>query len=83
MTTRQLLANTDAAAIDARCRQPIAPADRKYCTALLRTLERCRRRFGRFTLRCNDKGATACSTSLAEIQRGHCSAWSSSGTNSC
>ncbi len=77
MTARQLLATTsaaDAVAPDYRCREPIAPSSQKYCAALFRTLGRCRRLFGRFALRCNDKGATACSTSLAQIRRGHCSA---------
>jgi len=77
MTARQLLATTsaaDAAATDYRCRDPIARSNEKYCAALFRTLNRCRRLFGRFTLRCNDKGATACSTSLAVIRTGHCSA---------
>lgn len=73
-TARQLLATSDAAALDARCGQPIAPADQKYCGALLRTLTRCRHNFGRFALRCSRTGATACSTSLAEIRGGHCSA---------
>ena len=77
MTARQLLATTsaaDAAAADYRCRDPIAPSNQKYCAALFRTLDRCRRLFGRFALRCNDRGATACSTSLAQIRNGHCSA---------
>ena len=76
-TARQLLATEDAAgaaATEFRCREPIAPANAKYCAALFRTLDRCRRLFGRFTLRCNDSGATACSTSLAVIRSGHCSA---------
>ena len=75
-TARQLLSMdaADAAAIDYRCREPIAPVDKNYCGALFRTLDRCRHRFGRFTLRCDADGATACSTSLAVIQRGHCSA---------
>ena len=73
-TTRQLLGISDAAALDYRCREPIAPSNANYCATLLRKLERCRRQFGRFTLRCNNRGATACSTSLAEIQRGRCSA---------
>ena len=74
--TRHLLAATDTAlaALSGRCHQPIPAANRKYCAALLRTLERCRRRFGRFTLRCNKKAATACSTRLAQIQRGRCGA---------
>ena len=78
-STRQLLATTellDAAAHDYLCRHPIAPSNRKHCAALFRTLDRCRRLFGRFTLRCTDKGATACSTSLAQVQRGRCSALS-------
>ena len=84
-TSRQLLAaadTSDAAAAEYRCREPIAPANAKYCAALFRTLDRCRRLFGRFTLRCNDSGATACSTRLALIRSGRCSApsnlcWSS------
>ena len=51
-TGRRLLAIEDSP--DYRCRAPVAPADKKYCAALLRTLARCRRLFGRFTLRCND-----------------------------
>ena len=76
-SARQLLAvedAADAAATEYRCREPIAPVNAKYCTALFRTLDRCRRVFGRFTLRCDDSGATACSTSLAVIRGGHCSA---------
>ena len=76
-TGRQLLVTVDAAdaaALDDRCRHPIAPANAKYCAALFRTLERCRHLFGRFTLRCTHERATACSTSLAEIRRGRCSA---------
>ncbi len=76
-SARQLLAETDlldAAALDSLCLHPIAPSSRKHCAALFHTLERCRRLFGRFTLRCTDKRATACSTSLAEIQHGRCSA---------
>jgi len=71
---RQLLTYADVTLAGSRCRQPATAADKKYCAALFRTLERCRRRFGRFTLRCNDRGATTCSTSLAQIQRGRCSA---------
>ena len=72
---RQLLAAEDAAAaLDYRCRQPIRAANMRHCAALLRTLAHCRRRFGRFTLRCSDTGATACSTSLAQILHGRCSA---------
>ncbi len=71
--------SADAAeAADYRCRDPIAPANAKYCAALFRTLDRCRRLFGRFTLRCNDNGATACSTSLAQIRSGRCSAFQAS-----
>ncbi len=70
---RQLLA-IDETPPDYRCRAPIARADAKYCAALFRTLARCRRLFGRFTLRCTDRGATACSTSLAQIQGGRCGA---------
>ena len=76
-SARQLLATvdaSDAASLDYRCRQPIDPANEKYCAALFRTLERCRRLFGRFTLRCDNHGATACSTSLAENHAGRCSA---------
>ena len=69
-SARQLLEAVDAADGDLRCRQPITSANARYCAALFRTLERCRRLFGRFTLRCNDRGATACSTSLAVIVRG-------------
>ena len=73
-TARQLLAVdvADAAALDARCQPPIAHASRKQCAALFRTLARCRRSFGRFTLRCSHAAATACSTSLAQIQGGRC-----------
>ena len=71
---RQLLAVEDAEAVEYRCRDPIAPANEKYCEALFRTLNRCRRQFGRFTLRCTPNGATACSTSLAQIRNGRCSA---------
>ena len=73
-SARQLIETGDAAVPEYRCRNPIAPANEKYCAALFRTLDRCRRLFGRFTLRCTDKGATACSTSLAQIRRGRCSA---------
>ena len=76
-TARQLLAAEDAldaTATEYRCREPIAPGNQKYCAALFRTLDRCRRLFGRFTLRCNVDGATACSTSLAQIRGGRCSA---------
>ncbi len=73
-TARQLLAAADTAVTDARCRLPIAAGNKKYCAALIRTLERCRRLYGRFTLRCNAKGATACSTSLAQIKGRHCGA---------
>ena len=71
---RRLLTAADTVALHARCRQPIVRADLRYCTALLRTLARCRRHFGRFTLRCGRTGATACSTGLAEIRDGHCGA---------
>ena len=71
---RRLQEATDAAALDALCGEPIARANLRYCTALLRTLARCRADFGRFTLRCSRTGATACSTSLAEIRNGRCGA---------
>ena len=76
VTARQLLAvdASDATALSTRCKQPITPASQKYCAALFRTLERCWRSFGRFTLRCTGRGATACSTSLAQIQGGRCGA---------
>ena len=70
----RLVSAADAAALDARCKTPIARTNKSFCAALLRTLARCRARFGRFTLRCSRTGATACSTSLAEIRDGHCGA---------
>ncbi len=74
-TTRQILAIEDAAALDAnRCVQPISAHNAKYCASLFRTLQRCRHVFGRFTLRCSRSSATACSTSLAQIQGGRCGA---------
>jgi len=77
-TARQLLTAVDAAdaaALDAsRCQQPVSAANARYCEALFRTLDRCRHRFGRFTLRCSHTGATACSTGLAQIQGGRCGA---------
>jgi hypothetical protein len=69
-----MLAASDDDAVDARCRDPIARADQRYCTYLLRTLARCRMRIGRLTLRCSRAGATACSTSLAQIRDGRCGA---------
>ncbi len=77
-TTRRILAAEDAAALDAanRCLQPISPHNAKYCASLFRKLDHCRHVFGRFTLRCSRSSATACSTSLAEIQGGRCGAGS-------
>ena len=84
-TARQLLTvdATDAAVLDGRCGPPVAPADRKYCSALTRTLARCRHSFGRFTLRCSHTTATACSTSLAQIRGGRCGASSDPHLPSC
>ena len=71
---QQFLASADPALLDKRCDRPRSLLDKIYCAALLRTLESCQRRFGPFTLRCCDNGATACSTDLAVILHGRCGA---------
>ena len=75
-TPEQSLASADAALLDARCRQPTGLVNEILCAALARTLEGCQQRFGAFTLRCSNSGATACSSSMAVIQHGRCGACS-------
>ncbi len=68
----QFLATAEASLLDARCRLPIARANKASCATLVRTIESCQQHFGPFTLRCSSKAATACCTNLAEIQNGYC-----------
>ena len=68
----QFLATAEASILDARCQLPVASASKAYCTDLVRTLESCQQRYGLLTLHCNSTAATACITSLAEVQNGHC-----------
>ncbi len=71
---QQFLATAEASLLDARCRLPIASANKANCANLVRTIESCQQRFGPFTLLCSSKAATVCCTSLAELQNGRCGA---------
>ena len=71
---QQFLASADPSLLSDHCWHPVIPFYRPYCAALAQTLVSCQQRFGLFTLRCSRNAATACSTSLATIQQGHCGA---------